>query len=419
MHALEKILADHAGVSSVKTGEIVNCEIDVAGINDLYIQVVCSFFEIGGEKVANPERVLVFMDHYAPASSVKQAQIQREFREFCRSRKIPGLMEVGEGVCHQVLADKGYSRPGALMVVTDSHTATHGAFGAFGTGVGATDLACILKTGKLWFKVPEIVKISLTGELPVGVYAKDVILHIIGDLGADYAIYRGVEFTGPVISKMSISERMVICNMSTEMGAKATYIQPDEKTMRFLEEKGIRDFKVQTTDPGFRYRDERIYDVTSLKSKLAVPFSVENVNDIAQHLGTKVDQAFLGSCTGGRIEDIAVAARILKGKKICPQTRMLVIPASKQVLLDAIRLGYMAALVEAGAALVTPGCAACIGTHEGLIADGEVCVSSSNRNFRGRMGHGKGRIYLASPAVVAASALRGEITDPAPYLASQ
>ncbi len=416
MHALEKILAHGAGVKEVKAGEIVNCNVDIAGINDIYPQTMYSFYEMGGKKVKNPDNVVVFLDHYAPASSIKQAQNQKEFREFCAKQEIKHLMDINSGVCHQVLADTGLSAPGKIIVVTDSHTTTHGAFGAFSTGVGATDIAVIMMTGKLWFKVPEIIKINLEGDLPEGVFAKDVILNIIGDLGADYALYKGVEFSGSLIKKLSIAERMTLCNMTTEMGAKAAYIQPDEITFDHMKEVGNEDYTVYTTDEDYVYSAQHSYDVSQLIPQLAIPFSVDNVEDMKNHIGTPIDQAFLGTCTGGRIEDIAVAAEILKGKKICPTTRMLVIPASRNVLQQAIKLGYMETLIDAGATFVTPGCAACLGTHEGILASGETCVTSANRNFPGRMGHTDARIYLASPAVVAAAALEGKIVDPRPYL---
>ena len=416
MHALHKILADHAGVARVKPGEIVNCRVDVAGINDLYPQTMYSFKEIGGVRVKRPENVLIFLDHYAPASTIRQAENQRQFRAFAKEQGIAGLMDVHTGVCHQVLADRGWSAPGRVMVVTDSHTTTHGAFGAFSTGVGATDMACILKTGELWFRVPEVLRIRLEGTLPPGVFAKDVILHIIGDLGADYAVYKGVEFTGSLLPQLSVSERMALCNMTTEMGAKAAYIQPDEITLAFLHEKGITDYRVYHSDPDTAYCGDLVYDVSDLAPQVAAPFSVDNVYPLSDYTGTPVQQAFLGTCTGGRLEDIAVAARILRGRHIHPDTRMLVVPASQQVLLDAMARGHVETLVQAGCTLVTPGCAACLGTHEGLLAEGESCVSSSNRNFPGRMGHNQARIYLASPATVAASALHGQLADPTPYL---
>lgn len=416
MHAIEKILAKKAGKDSVVTGEIVNCFIDMAGINDLYLQTVRSFFEMGGKRVYDPSKVIMFLDHYAPASTITQADNQKQFREFCWDQGIDLLIDINEGVCHQVLADRGLSYPGELIVVTDSHTTTHGAFGAFGTGVGATDLATILITGKLWFRVPEIIRINFEGQLPKGVYAKDIILHAIGELGADYAVYKAVEFGGSVIKQLSISERMALCNMTTEMGAKTAYIQPDEVTMAFVKENVTREYEVFTTDPGYQYAAEHTFDVSKLVPQVAAPFSVDNVHDITQFVGRKIDQAYLGSCTGGRLEDIAIAAEILDGKKINPRTRMIVVPASRDVLLQAMEKGYMKTLINAGATFVTPGCASCLGTHQGMLAGGETCISSTNRNFPGRMGHVKGEIFLGSPAAVAASALEGKITDPTQYL---
>jgi 3-isopropylmalate/(R)-2-methylmalate dehydratase large subunit len=301
-------------------------------------------------------------------------------------------------------------------VVTDSHTTTHGAFGAFGTGVGATDLAIILLTGKLWFRVPEIIRINFEGDLPKGVFAKDIILHAIGELGADYAVYKGVEIGGSTIRKLSVSERMAICNMTTEMGAKTAYIQPDETTMEFLDRKAGASYKIYETDPDFSYAADHTFDVSDLEPQLAAPFSVDNVFELRRFLGRKVDQAYLGSCTGGRLEDLGVAARILEGKRICPETRFVVVPASKETFLRAMEKGYIQTLVAAGATFVTPGCAACLGTHEGMIASGETCITSTNRNFPGRMGHTKGEIFLGSPAAVAAAALFGEITDPTPFI---
>jgi homoaconitate hydratase family protein len=416
MHAIEKILAKKAGKDSVVTGEIVNCFIDMAGINDLYLQTVRSFFEMGGKRVYDPSKVIMFLDHYAPASTITQADNQKQFREFCWDQGIDLLIDINEGVCHQVLADRGLSYPGELIVVTDSHTTTHGAFGAFGTGVGATDLATILITGKLWFRVPEIIRINFEGQLPKGVYAKDIILHAIGELGADYAVYKAVEFGGSVIKQLSISERMALCNMTTEMGAKTAYIQPDEVTMAFVKEHVTREYEVFTTDPGYQYAAEHTFDISKLVPQVAAPFSVDNVHDITQFVGRKIDQAYLGSCTGGRLEDIAIAAEILKGKQINPRTRMIVVPASRDVLLQAMEKGYMKTLINAGATFVTPGCASCLGTHQGMLAGGETCISSTNRNFPGRMGHVKGEIFLGSPAAVAASALEGKITDPTQYL---
>ncbi|MEE3381247.1 MAG: 3-isopropylmalate dehydratase large subunit [Succiniclasticum sp.] len=416
MHAIEKLLAAKAHQASVTTGEIVNCDVDLAGINDLYLQTVKSFYEMKGDKVYDPDKVVLFFDHYAPCATIKQAQNHKEFRQFCREQGIEKLFDIDQGVCHQLLADKGLVCPGKIVVVTDSHTTTHGAFGAFGTGVGATDLATILITGKLWFKVPEIVKINITGTLQPGVYAKDVILHIIGDLGADYNVYRAVEFAGPVVAQLSVSERMCMCNLSTEMGCKTSYIQPDAVTMAYLKEKGITDYTIYTTDPDFEYAEELTYDVSDLKPQVSAPSSVDNVYDLARYAGTKIDEAYLGSCTGGRVPDIAVAAKILKGKHIPRDTRMIVVPASKKVMEEAMDKGYIKTLMEAGACITAPGCAACLGVHQGMLTGGETCISSTNRNFPGRMGSTDAKIFLASPAAVAASALNGCITDPVPYL---
>jgi 3-isopropylmalate/(R)-2-methylmalate dehydratase large subunit len=416
MHAIEKILAKAAGLSSITTGEIINCKVDLAGINDLYLQTILSFYEMGGKKVFDPKKIIVFLDHYAPASTIAQAENQKQFREFCWDQGIDLLMDIDQGVCHQIIADKGLAQPGMVVVVTDSHTTTHGAFGAFGTGVGATDLAIILMTGQLWFRVPEIIRINLEGQLPKGVYAKDIILDIIGKVGADYAVYKAVEISGSVLTQLSVSERMTLCNMTTEMGAKASYIQPDEITFSYLKERASQEYEVFTTDPGYQYAADLTFDVSELKPQIAAPHSVDNVSSIAQFIGTPVNQAYLGSCTNGRVDDLAIAAKILKGKKIHPRTRFIVVPASKSVLLEAINKGYVQTLIEAGATFVTPGCASCLGTHEGLLAPGEVCITATNRNFPGRMGSNKANIYLGSPAAVAAAALEGEIVNPAGYL---
>ena len=419
MHAIEKLLAKKAGLDSVKTGQIINCEIDLAGINDLYLQTVRSFFEMGATKVSNPDRIAMFLDHYAPASTITQADNQRQFREFCEEQHIEKLMDIDQGVCHQVVADKGWSRPGGIIVITDSHTTTHGAFGAFGTGVGATDLAIILATGQLWFRVPEIIKINFEGTLPEGVYAKDIILHAIGQLKADFAVYKAVEFAGPVIDALSVSERMALCNMTTEMGAKTSYIQPDAVTKEFLVSKGLvegQDYEVYTTDADFKYADEITFNVSDLTPQVAAPSSVDNVFDLKKYEGQTINQAYLGSCTGGRVEDLKVAAEIVKGKHIPRLVRFVIVPASKGVFLEAMAKGYVQTLVEAGATFVTPGCAACLGTHEGMISSGEYCITTTNRNFPGRMGSTDAHIFLASPATVAASAINGKITDPTLYL---
>ena len=414
MHAIEKLLAEKAGKETVSAGEIVNCDVDIAGINDLYLQTGRSFFEMGG--VFDADKIVMFFDHYAPCATITQAENHKQFREFCFSQGIEKLMDIDQGVCHQVLADKGLVHPGEIVVVTDSHTTTHGAFGAFGTGVGATDLAAIMITGKLWFMVPEVFRVHLIGKLAPGIFAKDVILHIIGDLGADYGVYKAVEFTGPALAELSVSERMCLCNMSTEMGCKASYIQPDAVTMEFLKKNVTRPYKIYETDEDYSYAAELTYDVSAIRPQVAAPSSVDNVFPLEKYAGTSIDEAYLGSCTGGRLEDLAVAARILKESHLPKTTRMIVVPASKKVMEDAIALGYIQELMSAGATITAPGCAACLGVHQGMLAGGEVCISSTNRNFPGRMGHVDGKIFLASPAAVAASAREGRITDPAACL---
>ena len=416
MHAIEKILARAAGKEKVKTGEIVNCRVDLAGVNDIYLQTVRSFYEMGGKRVHNPEKITFFMDHYAPPSTIQQAENQKQMRTFCREQGIEKFFDVDQGVCHQVLVDRGLVYPGMILVVTDSHATTHGAFGVFGTGVGATDLAVIMITGQLWFRVPEVLRLHLSGNLRRGVFAKDVILRIIGDLGADYGVYKAIEFTGPLLEHLGPSERMTLCNMTTEMGAKTSFIQPDDVTRNYLKNRVRHGFEIVASDPGYAYAAEHSYDFSNLEPQLAAPHSVDQVVPISKVLGTPVQQAFLGTCTGGRADDLSVAARILKGKKIHGGTRFIVVPASKDVLLQAMARGDMQALVEAGATFVTPGCAACLGTHEGILASGETCITASSRNFPGRMGHPRAEIYVGSPASVAAAALEGKIVDPGDYV---
>jgi 3-isopropylmalate/(R)-2-methylmalate dehydratase large subunit len=416
MHAIEKILAKAAGKEKVVTGEIVNCRVDLAGVNDIYLQTVRSFYEMGGKKVHDANRIAFFLDHYAPASTIQQADNQKQMRDFCREQGIEKLFDVDQGVCHQVMVDQGLVAPGMILVITDSHTTIHGAFGAFGTGVGATDLAVIMITGKLWFRIPEIVRFHLSGELSKGVFAKDLILKIIGDLGADYGVYKAIEFTGGLLETLGVSERMTLCNMTTEMGAKTSYIQPDEITRSYLKNRVKQNYEIVASDPDYGYAAVHMYDVSKLEPQLAAPHSVDNVHPLREFAGKPVQQAFLGTCTGGRVEDLAVAARILKGRKVHRGTRFLVVPASKHVLLQAMASGYMQTLVEAGATFVTPGCAACLGTHEGILASGETCISASSRNFPGRMGHTKAEIFIGSPAAVAAAAMEGKIVNPADYL---
>ena len=412
MHAIEKILAEHAGVPCVRAGQIVNCDIDMAEVNDLYLQVIRSFREVGAVRVRNPERTIFVLDHYAPAPTIQSASNQREMRDFVREQGISHLFDVNAGVCHQVMPEAGLVWPGMILVATDSHTTTDGAFGAFGTGVGATDLATILATGELWFRVPEILRITLNGRLPEGVEAKDVILHIIGTLKQDAAVYKAIEFDGPAVEGFGIADRMTICNMAVELGAKTAYMRPNRAVLDYVRSRTDRTFEVHQTDPEYRYDSEHAFDVSALEPQVAAPHSVDNVVPVRLVAGRRVDQVFIGTCTNGRIEDIAAAARILSGKSVHPGCRLVVIPASRQVMLEAVRLGYAETLLEAGATFSTPGCGPCLGAHQGVLAPGEVCVTTGSRNFPGRMGSNKAEIYSASASVAAATALRGELCDP-------
>lgn len=419
MHAIEKIMARNSGRDHVSTGEIVTARIDFAEINDLYLQTVYSFYEMGGEKVWDNTRAAFVFDHYAPAPTIKSAANHREMREFAQKNNLQFHFDTNCGVCHQVMPEAGVIYPGMIVVATDSHTTTHGAFGALGTGCGATDMACILMTGELWMRVPEIIEVRLEGRTRPGVYPKDVILHVLGQIKADGAVYQAIDFTGSYVESLGVPGRMTICNMAVEMGAKTAYMQPNQAVLDYVKDRAVRPFEVVATDPDFRYKASHVFDVSALEPQLACPHSVDNVRPLPEVLAAgevRLDQGYIGSCTGGRTEDLAEAARILKGKHIPPWTRLVVVPASREVMEECMARGVLQDLMAAGATITTPGCGACLGAHEGIIAPGEVCISSTNRNFPGRMGAVGAEIYLASPAAVAASILNGKITDPRDYL---
>jgi 3-isopropylmalate dehydratase large subunit len=416
MHAIEKILARASGLDHVSTGEIVNARVDMAEVNDLYLQVVKSYREMGARKVTAPDKVCFVFDHYAPAPTIQSAANQKAMRDFVEEQGIRYLFDVNEGVCHQVMLEAGLVYPGMVLVATDSHTTTHGAFGAFGTGVGATDLATILVSGELWFRVPEIIRIQIDGKPQKGVMAKDIILSILGRLGPSVAVYRGVEYCGSTVENMSIAERMVLCNMAVEMGAKTSYIQPDQKTIDYVTSKSDAVFEIFTTDGGYPYAKEYCFDIGGLLPQASKPGNVDDVDDVAKIGPVEIHQAFIGTCTGGRLEDIEIAVKILKGKTIHPRTRLIVIPASKGVYLEAVRKGYIEELILSGATISAPGCGPCLGAHQGVLAPGETCVTTSSRNFPGRMGSTDARIYCVSPATAAATALEGKLTDPGKYL---
>ena len=406
----QKILSRASGYDGMaEPGEIVEAEIDYAMSHDgTSVLAIRSFREMGSEKVWDPDRVVVPYDHIVPANNETAADLQREVRNWAREQNISHFFDCGTGVCHQVFPEQGFALPGTLLVGADSHSCTYGAFGAFGTGVGATDMAEIYSAGRLWFRVPETIGIKVEGRLAPFVSAKDIALQVIGDLGADGATYKAVEYIGPAIEGMSISGRMTLCNLGVEMGAKAAIVPPDEKTDEWLRGLARQPYTQVFSDPD-SYQQQYDYDIAELEPQVAAPFRVDNVRPVSELAGLKIDQAFIGTCTNGRLEALEAAAGILKGNNV--RARTLVVPASREVLLDALKRGIIQTLVEAGAMICPPGCGPCLGAHMGVLAEGEVCVSTSNRNFPGRMGKG-GLVYLASPATVAASALQGRLAVP-------
>lgn len=388
----EEILSRASGGGeAVGAGSIVNANVDYAMSHDNAALVIKKFRAIGKEKVWDSGKIVIILDHRTPANTIKTAEGHRSIREFVKEQGIKNFYDINRGICHQVMIEEGFASPGKLIVGTDSHTTSYGAVGAFSTGIGATEMAAVWATGKIWLRVPESYKININGELPEGVFSKDVILHIIKHLRSDGANYRACEFYGTV-EKMSPSSRIVISNMSMEMGAKAAVFPSREYD-----------------GP---YEREFEFDISNLPPQVACPHTVDNVRDVGEVQGKKINQAVLGSCTNGRLEDLRIAASMLEGRKVADGVRMLVFPASINIYKDALREGLLETFVEAGALVLNPGCGPCLGAHEGILAAGEVAIASTNRNFRGRMGSRDSEVYLASPATVTASALKGEITDP-------
>ncbi len=409
---VEKILARASGKSRVIPNEIVMAKVDVAMSHENADVVLKSFRDIGVERVWDPERIVILFDHRIPAESEKTATTHKRVREFVKEQGIRYFYDLKEGICHQILAEFGHCRPGEVLVGTDSHTTTHGAFGTFATGIGGTEMAGVWATGELWLKVPESLKIVVSGKFRKYVSAKDLILSIIGMFGADGADYKSVEFCGPAMAEMSVASRMVLTNLSMEMGAKNAFVIPDEKTIEFVRQRTEKNFEVVLPDKGAEYSQTFELDVSELEPQIACPHSVDNVKPVKVVAGIKVNQVLLGSCTNGRLEDLAIAAEILEGKKVHSEVRLLVIPASRATYLQALEKGYIEIFLKAGALVLNPGCGPCLGAHQGLLASGEVCLSTTNRNFKGRMGSPDSFIYLASPATAAISAITGEITEP-------
>ena len=410
----EKIFSAHSGTDA-RAGDIVVADVDfVMGQDGTSPLAIKALERMGVTQVFDPKKVAVVMDHSSPSPVEGVSALHTQMREFGKRTGVK-VYDVGCGVCHQLIPENGHVVPGDLMVGCDSHTCTYGALNVFSTGVGSTDGAAAMAAGKLWFKVPETVKVTYTGELAPGVFSKDLVLFLAGQIGADGATYQALEIGGPVIDALSVDARMTISNMAIEVGAKAGLMKADTKTLEWFEGRGERVPAPVDADADAAYCRELVYDAGAIGPQVAKPHSVDNVSPIEEVVGTPIAQGYLGTCTNGRLEDFAIAAGILKGRKVHPDVRFIVAPASRQILLDAIAAGYIQTLVEAGAALVTPGCGPCVGTHNGVPSDGENVISTANRNFKGRMGNGNAFIYLGSPATVAASVIGGVITDPRKY----
>ena len=426
----QKALARGAGLDQVEVGEVVDVRPDIVLSHDNTAAIREIWLQFGQSRVVIPQKLAITLDHAVPAPTTRHAQNHAEIRRFVQEQGIRHFFEVGRGICHQVLSEEGLALPGQLILGADSHTPHFGWLGAFGAGIGRSEVAALWATGELWLRVPESIHIILEGELPAGVTAKDFALRIIGDWGADGGLYASVEFSGGGVEAMSIDSRMALANMMAEFGAKSSYIPPDKKTLAYLysalERRAARETGSRGTDrnpprieQSLLFPDENAaycetfrYKADELEPTVSCPHTVDNVSPLSAVAGIQVQQAFIGTCTNGRLEDLAAAARVLQGRQVAKGTRLLVIPASSLVLEEAMRLGYIQTLVAAGASIGTPGCGPCMGNHMGVPATGEVTISSANRNFRGRMGTTEAEIYLASPAVVAASAVAGRIADP-------
>lgn len=406
----EKVLSDRSG-SDARAGDIVKAEVDYVMVNDVTGPIAFrEFAKLGTDRIMR-DRIVLVPDHYVPAKDVASAEQAREMREFARRYGIPNYYEVGRsGVCHQLMVEEGFAAPGRLIVGADSHSCTYGGLNAFSTGIGSTEAAAVFATGRMWFRVPESIRIALSGRLKEHVGGKDLILRIIGDIGTEGASYRSMEFCGDAAS-LSVSDRLSVCNMAVEAGAKAAVFPCDSLTESYMEGRARGDWRPVSPDPDASYVDELEYSLGDLVPYVACPSSPANCMPAAE-CGAAIDQAYLGSCTNGRIEDMREAASILKGRRVHPDVRMIVVPASKEVYGMMADEGLIRVFLDAGAYVSGPTCGACLGGHMGVLASGEAAVSSTNRNFLGRMGHRDSKVYLAGPAVVAASAVAGRIVPP-------
>jgi 3-isopropylmalate/(R)-2-methylmalate dehydratase large subunit len=407
----EKILSLKSATVAC-AGDIVIAKVDLVFVQDTTGPLtVRQFLDSGIKDPAQPDKTILFMDHAAPSPQSALSNDHMFLRQFAERSGVK-LSDVGEGVCHQIVADN-YAKPGDVIVGSDSHTVMAGALGAFATGMGSSDVAIAMALGKTWFRVPDAVNVHIHGQFQKGVSSKDVILHLIGQIGADGATYQSLEFSGEAVAKMSMSERLTISNMAVEAGAKVGLFPSDNITKTFLESQGrVKDYRTLAADPDAQYIRVIDIDLNKLEPTISQPHTVDNTSTAQKLKGTKIQQVFIGACTNGRVEDLALAASILQGRKRHPATRLIVGPASKAILLEAIRLGYITTLIEAGAIILPPGCGPCLGLHQGVLGNGEVCLSTANRNFKGRMGNPDSFIYLASVATAAVSAIKGEISDP-------
>ncbi len=407
----EKVLGRKAG-KDVRAGDVVTAAPDSVLSHDNSAAIIGEFRKLGVARVKAPETLVIVLDHIVPAADEKYAQNHKTVREFVAEQGLRNFYDINAGICHQVLPEQGFALPGRLIVGSDSHTTSYGAFGAFAAGIGRTETASIWATGEIWLRVPETIRVDFSGRFPDRVSAKDAVLRILGDHGAEMANYKAVEFGGPAASEFGVGARLTMANMSAEMGAKNGYFVPDRAVLEWLKSRARGPFEVVASDPDAAFESVLAYDLSSLEPMAACPHAVDNVRPVREVAGERVHQVLIGTCTNGRLDDLEAAAEILKGRKVHPGTRALVIPASWEVYRDALRSGALAVLADAGCVILNSGCGPCLGAHEGILASGETCLSTSNRNFQGRMGPRDSKIYLASPATAAATALEGRITDP-------
>lgn len=414
MTMTQKILAAHAGLDSVQPGQLILADLDLVLGNDITSPVaIKEFAKLGKDSVFDREKVTMVMDHFAPNKDIKAAQQCKMCREFCGEKEITHFYDVGEmGIEHALLPEKGLVTAGNAVIGADSHTCTYGAVGAFSTGVGSTDMACGMAIGKAWFKVPSAIKFELKGSLRPYVSGKDVILHIIGKIGVDGALYRSMEFDGEGLASLSMADRLCIANMAIEAGAKNGIFAVDQVTLDYLKAHGAAEPVIYSADPDAEYEQVITIDLSQIEPTVAFPHLPENARTFSEIGDVKIDQVVIGSCTNGRLEDLQAAAEVLKGRRCAKGVRVIIIPATQQVYLDAMEQGLLKIFIESGAVVSTPTCGPCLGGHMGILAEGERAVTTTNRNFVGRMGHPKSEVYLASPAVAAASALTGRITSP-------